>query len=321
MISYKFSGHQNSNLFIRVDSKLSCRQLWTRWIVPLILKTFSVEDISSIKRALGLGANWDDGFCRLLDLGAMYLNQNRLRKEFDLDSSDCLKIHLMPRRYDIGKFQNGNSIVFETGDYLVVNKPAGLPVHPTVDNMKENLLSCLQTRLAGPVFNIHRLDVETTGLILFAKNEISLRYFQDLFSKRKIEKYYKAITTGRSLELGTQQHWMLKGLRAPKKIVSAATNNASLVELKVVSYDRFTFDNSYLADLELLTGKTHQIRSQLSFLGCPLIGDTLYDGPDFPAHVGWTHYLLHAYRLEFVDPAGQKQVFEQQPIWLPPNPI
>ncbi len=321
MISYKFSGHQKSNLFIRVDSKLTGKQLWNQCIVPLILETFTTVEISCIKMALGLGDNWNDGFCRLLELGAVYLNQNRRQQEFELDSSDFLRIHLMPRRYDIGQFQNGNSIVFENNDYLVVTKPAGLPVHPTVDNIKENLLSCLQTWLEKPVFNIHRLDVETTGLILFAKNENSMRYFQDLFSRRKIKKHYKAIAAGAGLVLGNHQHWMLKGLRAPKKIVSLATNNASLVELKVLSYEPFKMDNSYLADIELLTGKTHQIRSQLSFLGCPLVGDFLYQGPEFPSHVGWTHFLLHAYRLEFVNLAGQQQVFEQQPIWLTPNQV
>ena len=321
MISHKFSGYQNSNLFVRTESKLTSAQLWTRWLVPLIFETFSKADISCIHAALGLGDDWDDGFYRLLDLGAVYLNQKRIQKEFVLDSNDFVRIHLLPRRYNISRFHNGKPIVFETNDYMVVSKPAGLPVHPTVDNVKENLLSCLQTRFARPIFNIHRLDVETTGLILFAKNELALRYFQDLFSQRKIKKFYKALVSGCGLSLGVHQHWMLNGLRAPKKIVSVATPKASVVELNVVSYEKFGTDDFYVADVELLTGKTHQIRSQLSYLGCPLIGDSLYSGPDFPVQADWTHFLLHAYRLDFIDPTGQHRVFEQQPIWLIPNQI
>lgn len=316
MISYKFSGHLNSNIFVRVDSKISIFDLWREWLVPLISDRFSNTNLEAIKRTLSFVENMDECLKQLLNLGAVYKDQTRMEKEFIVDPANVIRIHLMPRRYDSNRFHFGNDVVYESKDYLIVNKPSLLPVHPTVDNCKENLLFLLRQKFGSEICCIHRLDLETTGLLLFAKNNTTQHYFHNLFARREIRKYYRAIVPTGKLPLGYQCHWMQKSKRSPKRLFVNEVLDSSTVELIITDNYPSRFPNLNIVSLELLTGKTHQIRAQLSFLGFPLPGDSLYGGSTFSSAIGETHFLLHACGLKFVDQQGVPQNFSLQPSWL-----
>lgn len=315
MISFKFSGHLNSNIYVRIKEETDIQKLWSSSLVPLILSHFSKEGLSSITYSIGCTIDSDECLNRLIELGCFYLDQNRMRQMFIVGPDSVLKVHLMPRRYDTKRFHFGNAVVFDSDDYIVVNKPSLLPVHPTVDNFKENLLVVLQTQLNQKLFSIHRLDVETTGLILFAKNETAMTYFNGLFADRKIRKFYKAVVS-KTVPLGRKTHWMIKSKRSPKSLSDRDVANSSRVELEVVKNAEFGNKGFSVVDIELLTGKTHQIRAQLSHLGFPLVGDSLYGGADFPLDFEYNHFLLHSYRIEFLDNSGHEKKFELQPNWL-----
>lgn len=319
MISYKFSGHLNSNIFVRVDIETSMAQLWAEFLVPLIKESFSLQHQQAISQALLCPVDSDECLNQLYELGALYVDQIRKHQDFFIAPTQVLRIHLMPRRYNIKRFHFGNSMIFEDENYLVIQKPALLPVHPTVDNFKENLLMALQLHFKQTIYSIHRLDLETTGLILFAKNESAMNYYNALFEKKQIQKFYKAVIkknkTAEKLRPGLYQHWLVKSKRSPKTILNLETQNSTPIELKVLSVTDYILPGTELIDLELLTGKTHQIRAQLSHLGCPLLGDHLYGGQLFSDGLTQSHFLLHAYRLEFYDQSGQRRQFEQQPSW------
>lgn len=290
---------------------MSVTKVWSRHLVPLFMQIIPEGQLKQIR---GSGS-WDECLVLLLNLGAIYLDQIRMRQEFLLDSNNVLRIHLMPKRYPIKSFYLGQAIEAESQDYIIINKPALVPVHPTVDNFKENILFILNEIYKENIFCVHRLDVETTGLIMFVKNKPAQAHYLKLFSEKKIKKFYKAIVAGKGPPSGCYSHWMEKSKRAPKHITDTEQPGAALVELKILDRSDFQGDESSCLDIELLTGKTHQIRSQLSHLGFPLLGDSVYGGGPFPKGLLYSHFLLHSSRIEFCDQGGQLQNIELSPRW------
>ena len=143
-----------------------------------------------------------------------------------------------------------------------------------------------------------------------------MSYYQGLFSQRTIEKHYLAVVQGAGPELGHYRYWMQKSKRSPKEVTDKEIPNSSIIELNILNLSKFDLPGTSLVDIELLTGKTHQIRSQLSHLGFPLRGDHLYGGTEFPKGSSHDHFLLHSARLEFDDSSGQRQQFVHSPLWL-----
>lgn len=310
-VTHKFSGHLNSNLFIRANRKISVTELWSSHVVPIVNQHFLATQLNLIKGP----RTWDECLTELLKLGAIYVDQKRMLAPFEVDSENVVRIHLMPRRFDAAIFEYDRDVIFQNQNFLIVNKPALLPVHPTLDNVVENILFCLQQKTQGPVFSVHRLDLETTGLIAFAKTESATAHFQNVFSEHDINKIYKAVVTGDGPRPGFYRHWMLKDPRSPKKISDQDGSDHMAIELKVLGGSPF-LANTSVVEIELLTGKTHQIRSQLAHLGSPLVADSLYGGKPFADKTQYPHFLLHAYQLEFRDQQGQAHRFQVQPKWL-----
>lgn len=279
--------------------------------MPLILEQFPDAAVQAIKSNIP----WDECFQQLLKLGAIYKDQTRICHEFDVDATNVVRIHLMPRRYEIHKFSIENDVIYSHPSFFIVNKPAMVPVHPTLDNSTENLLFQLQNHFGGDVFATHRLDLETTGLMIFARGKASISYFQNIFMQRQIKKIYKAIVRKSGSEMGLQTHWMLKSDRSPKLIFDSAMENTVKIELAILDRRSFAKYDADCVDIELLTGKTHQIRAQMSHLGSPLLGDAVYGGSFFPMGSDYKHFLLHSYRLEFADALGRSHQFVQNPVW------
>lgn len=310
-VSHTFSGHLNSNLFIRANRKISVTELWSSHVVPIVNQQFSTAHLERIRGP----RTWDQCLTELLYLGAIYVDQKRRQEPFHVDSENVVRIHLMPRRFDTSVFCFDRDVIFQNQDFLIVNKPALLPVHPTLDNRVENLLFCLQQKTKGSVFGVHRLDLETTGLIVFSKTESATAHFQKIFSERDINKMYKAVVSGDGPSPGHYRHWMQKDSRSPKKISDFERPDHMLIELNVQGHGSFLPKTS-VVEIELLTGKTHQIRSQLAHLGSPLMADSMYGGRPFADATLYPHFLLHACQLRFRDQQGHAHHFHSQPKWL-----
>ena len=218
----------------------------------------------------------------LLSLGSIYLNGTRIEKSLGLDhlinSGSLLRVHTTPRRHRCD-YNWLERIVYDHPDFLVLNKPSGVPSHASVDNAIENSLTQTSTALNQSLFISHRLDSLTEGLIVYGKNKKFVQNFNDRLSKQQIEKKYVALTEkGPSFLLPNKSHlihYMKPDPRAPKMVDHIAHPEWLFCELEILQQKPFDAETWFIK-INLLTGRTHQIRSQLAFEGCAIMGDQLY---------------------------------------------
>ncbi|HNA53317.1 MAG TPA: RluA family pseudouridine synthase [Anaerolineales bacterium] len=202
-------------------------------------------------------------------------------------------------------------IIFENDDLLIVNKPAGMVVHPAAGHDSGTLVHAVlgyDPDLEGiggeerPGL-VHRLDKETSGLIVLAKNERAHRWLQDQFRLRTVEKTYLALVDGMPpTPTGRVEASIGRDPSHRKKmaIVTAGKGREAVSEYKTLE----AFKNHTLLEFHPHTGRTHQIRLHCQFLGCPIVGDSIY-GRKNPT-VDLDRHFLHAYRLKIVLP-GEKE--------------
>lgn len=164
-------------------------------------------------------------------------------------------------------------ILFENNDFLAVNKPSGMLTIPDRFNSFLPSLYSLLGKEYGRIFIVHRLDKDTSGLLLFAKNETAHRYLSQLFEQRQIEKHYLAIVQG-SLpeETGEINEPIIEHPYRKGEMMVAKKGKPSLTKF-IVKED---FRLYSLVDFEISTGRTHQIRVHARHIGHPIVGDTVY---------------------------------------------
>ncbi|MBL8100603.1 MAG: RluA family pseudouridine synthase [Anaerolineales bacterium] len=210
------------------------------------------------------------------------------------------------------------NIVFENDDLIVVNKPAGMVVHPAAGHSSGTLVNAVlgyDPDLEGiggeerPGL-VHRLDKETSGLIVLAKNEQAHNWLQDQFRLRTVEKTYLALVDGKPpTPSGRVEASIGRDTRHRKKmaIVPPGKGREAVSEYKTLE----TFKNHTLLEFHPLTGRTHQIRLHCQFLGCPIVGDSIYGKKSITVEIN--RHFLHAAKLSIVLPNETKpHVFEAE---------
>ena len=207
-------------------------------------------------------------------------------------------------------------IVFENDDLLVVNKPAGMVVHPAAGHASGTLVHAV-LGYDGDIEGIggeerpgvvHRLDKETSGLIVLAKNERAHRWLQDQFRLRTVEKTYLALVDGNPpTPTGRVEAAIGRDPSHRKKmaILPSGKGRESISEYRTLE----SFKDHTLLEFHPLTGRTHQIRLHCSFLGSPIVGDSIY-GHRHPS-VKIDRHFLHAAKLSIILPGeAQPRIFE-----------
>ncbi len=204
--------------------------------------------------------------------------------------------------------------LYEDEYYIAVNKPAGLVVES--DRFSNPNLKDLVTEMTGKsckikagVGVIHRLDRLVSGIVLFAKTPQSLKQMNLLFEQRKVKKFYTALVEGiPSPKSQILENFIYKDEKNKKAfIVKSESNNNKPCKLKYKLTKSFA--NASMLEIELYTGRFHQIRAQLSHIGNPIVGDEKY-GAKMPAE----RILLHASKLIFEHPITHSKVEINCPI-------
>jgi 23S rRNA pseudouridine1911/1915/1917 synthase len=209
----------------------------------------------------------------LLRLGAVYVDGTRAGEATIVHRGNLIRVHARPRRY---RGVVAPRVVVVHDDWVLVDKPSGLPVHPTCDNAVENVLVAIERLRGEKLLVCHRLDVGTSGLCLFARTPEFQRTFGRALAERQVRKRYQA-RVARPVLPGTYRHWQPRRERAPFTVETSPSPGARECVLRVV--DCRPEGSHFVLDLEPETGRQHQIRAQLARLGAPIEGDTLYGAP------------------------------------------
>jgi 23S rRNA pseudouridine1911/1915/1917 synthase len=207
-------------------------------------------------------------------------------------------------------------IVFENDDLLVINKPAGMVVHPAAGHSTGTLVHAMlgyDPEIEGiggegrPGI-VHRLDKQTSGLIVLAKNDKALLWLQDQFRLRKVEKTYLALVDGKPPTPSGRVEAAIGRDRSHRKkmaILPEDRGREAISEYKTLE----VFSNHTLLEFHPLTGRTHQIRLHCAFLGCPIAGDEIYGKKKPSINIG--RHFLHAKKLIITLPGeNHKRIFE-----------
>lgn len=206
------------------------------------------------------------------------------------------------------------TVVLDRDDVLVVDKPAGVVVHPGAGNQRGTLAHGLAFRypelaalgVAHRWGLVHRLDRETSGLLLVARTAAMHEYLQGQLKERKVGRTYRALVVGHlAAATGTIEAPIGRDpLRATRMAIARDGRPARTHYRRLAGFDEVT-----LVEIELETGRTHQIRVHFTAIGHPLVGDRLYG--DVPVAVGNPGRVwLHALRLRFIDMAGTEHTVE-----------
>ena len=266
--------------------------------VPL-LPTSLAQKYIRLKRIKvnGHGAKRDDRL-QLSDVVEMYVND----EFFEAPSEDNAFLKITTPGLDI---------VFEDDNIMLLNKPAGVLCHSDGGFDYATLIARVQAHLYktgewspkaensfAPAL-CNRIDRNTSGIVIAAKNAEALRIINEKIKLREIDKYYLTVTVGAPKEpTGTLEGWLFKDSVKNQVYVSERQKpgaSFAATEYKTLKKkDRLT-----LLECRLLTGRTHQIRAQLSHAGCPILGDGKYGSERVNRTYGEAHQLLCSYRLKF----------------------
>lgn len=184
--------------------------------------------------------------------------------------------------------------IYEDGDLIALNKPAGVNFDWVLAERPELLVA-------------HRLDKDTSGIILFAKNEKTQEYLRELFQNHKIKKTYMALVVGNiKNNTGTINLAIGRSKKTPLKRVAIGEKRGKIREA-VTEYKIIRrFNNFTLIEVYPKTGRTHQIRSHFSAIGYPVVCDKLYAGKKYVCPAGLKRQFLHASALELTLPSGSR---------------
>ena len=200
-----------------------------------------------------------------------------------------------------------DNIIYEDDNLLIVNKPRGLLLQQDGDNTHESLDRIVGDYLKMIAMPVHRLDKDTSGLCLFAKNKKAADEMGKIFNDHsQIEKHYLTLVAGQINEDGVVDAPLRKSFERKKMIVAPLKSGAKQA---ITKYHPIKIFKDYtLLDISLLTGRTHQIRAHMSYIRHHVVGDIKYGDYKvnniFKREFNFENQFLHAYKILFLDIKG-----------------
>jgi len=242
---------------------------------------------------------------KILRQNKIKVNKKKTKSSYRLQTGDLIeiydiskfkpvdkkeKIKYLPKKKEIGAYDD--YVIEDNENFIVINKPSGIPVQSGTKSFK-NIIDILKNTKYfenSKPFIVHRLDKETSGVLIIAKNRKYAQLFTSLFRIRKIHKTYLAIVYGKVDKSTKVMKDDLISYENSKKIIQKAVSN-----LKIIKSNE---GYSYL-ELNPITGRKHQLRKQLLKIGCPIVGDDKYFLND-RKRIKMKNLMLHAYKIKFM---------------------
>lgn len=267
-----------------------------------------------------------------IDAGSVLVNEKPVKASYKVKPLDVISVVLPhpPRDTEVYPENIPLDIVFEDDDVIIVNKPAGLVVHPGYNNYSGTLVNGLVYHFQqlpqlpgndGRPGLVHRIDKDTSGLLLISKNERSMTYLARQFFDHSISRKYQALVWGDLAEDGTVTGYIGRSVKDRK--VMAIYDDETKGKWAVTHYrvlKRFNYVT--LIECQLETGRTHQIRAHMKHIGHPLFNDSTYGGDKIVKGTVFSKYrqfiencfeiiprqALHARSLGFIHPSTKKYI-------------
>lgn len=204
--------------------------------------------------------------------------------------------------------QQQPEVLFENSSIIVVNKPAGILTHGLENSSSPCVVASFANKISDPdplrPGVVHRLDKDTSGVLILAKNLKTKQFLQAQFANRTVQKLYTALVVGRPkreharLELPLQ-----RSKKSPIKMAVSITGKPAISEYII----KKTYKNYSLVEISIHSGRTHQIRVHMSHIGHPVVGDVVYGNKKLPT--GLKRQFLHAHKLTLQISAGNTKTF------------
>lgn len=267
------------------------KELQVKSLLPVRLDKYLMQQFP----ALGLGR-----LNKALRENKIKLNGKKVPLSTRVQNGDVIRLYLQDDRLAARPLPPA-VILYEDADILVVQKPAGIEVDgPASDTLIKRVEATLsQAETPSHAVLCHRLDAGTSGLLLLAKNRDSERFLTEAIKQRQIEKYYLCVTFGRPQPPAALLHdYLIKDAeRGVVRIVASPAGGAKEV---ITGYETLAVSGRLaLLKVELVTGRTHQIRAHLAHIGCPILGDSKYGNNAANRELHFKYQALCAWELRF----------------------
>jgi 23S rRNA pseudouridine1911/1915/1917 synthase len=249
-------------------------------------------------------------FQKLTDNRKIFVNDKPVFASHKLKGGDLIsfefekeeKLKIKPEKIKL-------DIIYEDDDIILVNKQPGIVVHPSYGHHSGTLLNALMahSKCKYNPYLVHRLDKDTSGLIIFAKNEKSKISISKQLQKRTVKKIYLAAVKGTIVENKGRIEAPLGRSPQNRKLMSVnpLAKKMAISEFKVLARR----DGYTLVEIRIMTGRTHQIRSHMKYINHPLVGDQQYGGSEVSIDgEKYSRQMLHAYHVTFTHPRTSKTV-------------
>ena len=281
------------------------------------MKKYVVDELNSGNRLDAYIASIDESLSRmtvkkLIEDGKVFVNGNIAKSSYKIKTNDVIELEEPEAKtVDIVAQDIPIDVVYEDKDIIVVNKPKGLVVHPANGNWDGTLFNAIMAKCKDSLSGIggeirpcivHRLDKDTSGLLIIAKNDKAHLNLSEQIKNREVKKIYYALVRGVVPENdATINMPIARSTKDRKKMAVDKNGKEAITHFKVLE----RFDKYTLLEVKIDTGRTHQIRVHLSQIGYPVVGDEVYSNGknEFGVH----GQLLHAKSLDFTHPStGEK---------------
>jgi len=254
---------------------------------------------------------------RLIEAGAVTVDGTARPKAHRLSEGELVERHAIAEERDSGVAEVPFEVVLEDEDLMVIDKPAGVVVHPGAGRRTGTLAQALAGRAAGGpnparAGIVHRLDRDTSGLMVVAKSEAAWSALTAMIRRRELQRRYLALVSGRPDARSGTIDAPLGRDRSRRTAMSTSTDKprASTTHFEVLE----ALPRTTLLDVHLETGRTHQIRAHLAAIGHPVCGDPRYGGSKCGSRLGLDRQFLHSAKLMFRHPIrGGEVACESKP--------